>query len=87
MSNKFNVVKVANSLAVTTTIVYLICILAVWIAPGPTTMLGSYLLHGIDISKLVVARSIGYSLISLISGTIAGWLIGVLFAAIYNKFN
>lgn len=87
MAEKLNVMKVANSLAITTAVVYLICIIAVWIAPGITTTIGNYLLHGVDISKLVVARSFTYSLTSLITGTIFGWLVGVLFAISYNKLK
>jgi len=87
MTQKLEVKKVANSLALTTAIIYLICILALWIAPSLTTSIGNYLLHGIDISRIVVARSFGFSLITLISGTIAGWLIGALFALVYNKFK
>ena len=85
MNNKLKITKVANSLAVTTAIIYLVCILAKWVAPGLTTTLGSYLFHGIDITNLVVARSFSYSLVSLITGTIISWLIGALFAMVYNK--
>jgi len=87
MEHKLNAIKIANSLAVTTAIVYLVCIVSVWIAPGITTTIGNYLLHGVDISRLVVARTFSYSLISLIIGTIAGWLTGALFAIVYNKFR
>jgi len=87
MAQTLNVNKVANSLAITTAIIYIVCIVAVGLAPGITTMIGSYMLHGIDISKLIVARSISFSLASLILGTIASWLVGALFATIYNKLN
>ena len=82
---KLNVLKVANTLAITTAVFYLVCIIAVLVTPNLTTAIGSYLLHGIDISKLIVARSISYSAISLIVGTAAGWLTGSLFAWVYNK--
>ena len=87
MEYKLNVIKVANSLAVTTAVVYLACIIALWLAPGITTAIGNYLLHGVDISRLVEARTFVYSLTSLIFGTIAIWLVGALFAAVYNKFK
>ena len=87
MEHKLNTIKVANSLAVTTAVVYLVCIIAVWIAPGITTTIGNYLLHGVDVSRLVVTRTFSYSLTSLIIGTIAGWLTGALFAAVYNKLR
>ncbi|MBS3153302.1 hypothetical protein J4426_01950 [Candidatus Woesearchaeota archaeon] len=87
MDTKLKITKVANSLAVTAAIVYLVCIFAVWIAPGLTATLGSYLFHGIDINNLVVTRSFSYSLVSLITGTIISWLIGALFAMVYNKFR
>lgn len=68
MTQKLKVKKVANSLTLTSAVVYLVCIIAVWIAPDLTMTIGNYLLHGIDISRLVVARSFGFSLITLISG-------------------
>lgn len=49
MADKLNVKRVANSVALTTAVVYLICIILVWAAPGFTTALGNYLLHGVDI--------------------------------------
>lgn len=85
MTEKLNVLRVANSLAVTTAIVYLVCIIGVWMAPGITTTIGNYLLHGVDVGRLVVARTFIYSLTSLIFGTVFGWLTGALFAAVYNK--
>ena len=87
MGHKLNAIKVANSLAVTTAVVYLVCIVAVWLAPGITTTIGNYLLHGVDVSRLVGARTFSYSLTSLIIGTIAGWLTGALFATVYNKLG
>ena len=87
MGHKLNAIKVANSLAVTTAIVYLVCIIAVWITPEITTTIGNYLLHGVDVSRLVEARTFSYSLISLIIGTIVGWLTGALFATVYNKLG
>ncbi len=87
MKDKLNTVRVANTLAIVTAIAYLACILAVWIAPGLTTTIGNYLLHGVDISRLVEARSFSYSLISLITGTIAGWLVGAVFAVVYNRLG
>ncbi len=44
MKEKLNVVRIANSLAITTGIIYLVCILAVLISPGLTANIGSYLL-------------------------------------------
>ena len=87
MEHKLNAIKVANSLAVTTAVVYLVCIVAVWLAPEITTTIGNYLLHGVDVSRLVEARTFSYSLTSLIIGTIVGWLTGALFATVYNKLG
>lgn len=87
MRNKLNTVKVANSLAITVAIAYLVCIVAIKIAPELAVKIGNYLFHGIDISSLVVTTSIGNSLISLVTGAIISWLIGALFAAVYNKLD
>lgn len=87
MKQNLGVIHVANSLAVTSAMIYLVCIVAVWIVPQFVTTLGNYLLHGIDVNRLVTARSVTFSLISLIVGTIAGWLAGALFAIVYNKIK
>lgn len=87
MKDKLNVVKVANALGITTAIFYLVCIILIWLSPGFSVTIGNYLLHGIDISQLAVQRSFGFSLISFVSGTISGWLMGALFAFIYNKLH
>lgn len=87
MRNKLNTIKVANSLAITVAITYLVCIVAIRIAPELAVKIGNYLFHGIDISSLAVTTSVGNSLISLITGTVISWLIGALFAVIYNKLD
>ncbi|MBS3077187.1 hypothetical protein J4233_02855 [Candidatus Pacearchaeota archaeon] len=87
MEHKLSVMRVANSLAVTTALAYLVCIIAVWLAPGITTTIGNYLLHGVNVNRLVEARTFIFSLTSLILGTILSWLAGALFAAVYNKFR
>ena len=87
MEHKLSVMRVANSLAVTTALAYLVCIIAVWLAPGIATTIGNYLLHGVNVNRLVEARTFIFSLTSLILGTILSWLAGALFAAVYNKFR
>ena len=87
MKHKINIIKVGNSLAVTTAVIYFICIIAVWVAPVFTIAIGNYLLHGVDITKLVTERSFVFSVISLVIGTVMAWLTGALFAIIYNKLE
>lgn len=87
MAQKLDVKRAANTLAIVTAIAYIICIVLLWAAPNFATVLGNYLFHGVDISNLIVFRGIGYSIVSLILGTISGWLLGALFALVYNKFS
>ena len=83
---KLDVKGIANSLAIVTGIVYIICIVLLWISPSFAVIAGNYLFHGIELQDITVARGIGFSIISLILGVIVTWVLGYGFAAIYNKY-
>jgi len=78
--------SVANALAIITAITYIICIVLLWITPNLAINLGNYFMHGIDITSIIANRGIGYSLMSLVLGTVSAWIFGYLFALFYNKF-
>ena len=88
MAEKLNPKRVALSLAIVSSILYIACALFVVIAPDFTTKLFSNLFHGIDITQIATTN---ISFVSVLSGLIqiivytliAGWL----FAWIYNKLK
>lgn len=77
----------ANATAVTTAIVYIVCRTAFVIAPELFMGISRSWFHGIDIS-LIAAKNIppGSFVMGLISATIGAWLVGYLFASLYNSF-
>lgn len=85
---ELNKKAVGLTLGITSAIVYLIC--AVWyvIAPKSLISYGNYLFHGIDLSS-IASKTITFSsaIIGLILIFISGYLIGILFAGLFNYFN
>ena len=75
------------ALALTFLIVSIVCLLFVLIAPGFAVSLFGSFMHGIDITKIAVTPSFsGNTLLGIIVVVVGGYLIGALFALIYNKF-
>ena len=75
------------SLALTFVVVSIVCLVLVLIAPGFTLKLFGSFMHGIDITKIAVTPSLGVStLLGIIALAVGGYIIGVIFAVVYNKF-
>ncbi len=85
MADKLNTRKVSYSLAVVAGIVYLVCAVLVAVAPVLTVNLFGALFHGIDISKISTTPSLGRTILGLIEIVILGFVVGWLFAKIYNS--
>ena len=83
-----NVKTSGLSLAILSTLLSLLCALSYWLFPSLTISYFNYIVHGIDIT-LITTRSISLSnvLIGLVIVFISAYLIGALFAVIYNYFN
>lgn len=68
-------------------IISIICLILVLIAPGFALSLFGSFMHGIDLSKIAITPSIsGRTVLGLVVAVVGGYVIGVIFAAIYNKF-
>mgnify|MGYP001558136585 CR=1 FL=1 len=84
---KKNVNATGIALALTFLIVSIACLLLIFIAPKFTLNLFGSFMHGIDLTKIAVTPSIsGNTLLGIIVIVVGSYLIGVIFAAIYNKF-
>lgn len=87
--NKLQPVTVGMSLSATVVVLYLLCALAVWIAPGGVAAALNLVAHGVNLAPLF-QQIPEMSLSALLGGTlalaiyffVAGWL----FAWIYNRF-
>ncbi len=87
MSRK-NVNATGISLAITLTLINLICLLFLLIAPSFALSLFGSFIHGIDLSGLAITPILGINtFVGIIVTFVGGYLIGVVFAALYNKFE
>ncbi|MEK6915483.1 MAG: DUF5676 family membrane protein [Nanoarchaeota archaeon] len=88
MTDKLSPKRTANALAVTAGIVSLVCYILILITPSGTVSLFGAIFHGIDLSQIAVEpASVGSGILGVIEVIILGWIIGWLFAKIYNKFK
>jgi len=82
-------INVGVSLSATAVVLYLLCALAVWVAPGGVAAVLNLVAHGVNLAPLF-QQAAEMSLPTLLGGTlalaiyffVAGWL----FAWIYNRF-
>ena len=86
MTDKLSPKRTANALAITAGIVSLICYILILVAPAGTVSFFGAIFHSIDLSKISTEPvSIWYGLLGIIEAIVLGWIIGWLFARIYNK--
>ncbi len=85
---KHNPIATANAAAATIAVIYVVCALFFVIAPDLSMAIAKTWFHGIDIS-LIDARiaTFGSFILGLVSATVSAWLVGYLFAVIYNKLT
>ncbi|MEK6840648.1 MAG: DUF5676 family membrane protein [Nanoarchaeota archaeon] len=87
MAEKISSKRVAYSLALVAGIVYLACAILVAIAPAWTVNFFGALFHGIDISQIARAPvPLASTALGFVEIIVLGYLVGLLFGAIYNKF-
>ena len=88
MVNELNPKRTANALGITAGIVSLVCYLLILIAPASTINFFGSIFHSIDLNKIAVEPvSIGVGFLGVIESIILGWIIGGLFAKIYNSMK
>ena len=84
---KHNPLTTANAVGVTTAIVYVVCRVLVGLFPEISMNVARSWFHGIDISKISAWNLSAESFIlGIISATVFAWLVGYLFAVLYNYF-
>lgn len=84
---KHSPITTANAVGTTTAIVYIICRLLFGLFPEISMNIAKSWFHGIDISK-ISGWNLSFSsfVLGIVSATITAWLIGYLFAKLYNYF-
>ena len=84
---KNNSLVIANSLAVTTAVIYVVCAAAALLVPDLYLSVAQSWFHGMDLSKIAFVNiTIGSFLTGLITITAAAWLLGYLFSYVHNLF-
>jgi len=87
--NKLKPINVGMSLSATVVVLYLLCALAVWIAPGGVAATLNLVAHGVNLAPLF-QQIPEMSFPALLGGTLAlaiyFFVTGWLFAWIYNRF-
>ncbi len=77
----------ANALAATTAVIYLLYAAAVALLPDLSMTIAQSWFIDIDLTKISSFKlTAGSFILGIITATIAAWLIGFLFAKIYNQF-
>jgi len=86
---KLNKKAIANSLAFTTGILYLILYILALVAPPIFNFIFDSQFLGANISSLISESqlSFGTFIITLIVVVITAWIAGYIWGALYNKFN
>ena len=83
-----NINATGIAFAITLTLLNIVCLLLLIIAPNFTLSLFGSFIHGVDLSKIAVTPNFGVdTFIGVIATFVGGYLIGVVFAAIYNKLE
>jgi len=77
-----------NTLAVTTLIVYVLCLLLVGLFPDISFTIAQSWLHGIALSKLDTwSLTMSSFILGIVSSTITAWVIGFIFVQVHNYFT
>jgi len=84
---KHNPTATANAAGVTTAIVFVLCRILVSLFPDLSFAIAQSWFHGITLSKLdTLSLTFSSFVLGLISSTITAWVIGYIFAKVYNSF-
>ena len=80
---KSNSLAIANTTAVTTAIIFVVCRVGIGLFPDISFTLAQSWFHGIELTKLETSGSF---VLGFVSATVGAWLVGYLFASLYNFF-
>ncbi len=85
---KHHPLSTANAAGAATAIVFVVCRILVGLFPDASFAVAQSWFHGIELTKPVSTWNLttGAFILGIISSAIVGWLIGYLFAVLYNSF-
>jgi hypothetical protein len=84
----FKVIPFANSVATLTAGIYVVCALLSYVAPDFIFNIGQSWVHSLNIETLrsTATLSLGSVVWGLLSITVLAWVLGYIFAWIYNRW-
>lgn len=83
---KHHELATANAAAATTAIVYGACRILIIFFPEAAYDIARSIFHGLEVSQSAWDLSINSFVVGIVSATITAWIIGYLFARLYNFF-
>lgn len=87
MVNRINIHAAGLALALAFFVLSVICLVLVLIAADFALMLFGSFLHGIDLTQIAIAPEFnGKTILGFSVAIIGGYVLGVLYATLYNKF-
>lgn len=88
MADKIKPKATAYALAIVSGIVSLVCLLLIAIAPAFSLNFFGAIFHGIELSKIAADNiTIGSAILGLVEVVVGAFILGWLFAVIYNKIK
>lgn len=83
-----NIHATGLALAITLTLLNLVCLLLLLIAPGFALSLFGSFMHGINLSQIAITPTLGINtFVGLIITFVGGYLLGIVFAALHNRLE
>jgi len=78
----------ANATAATVALLYIVCAVSVLLFPDISVTIARSWFHGIDISKITLSTQTnpGSLVLGFVTATGGGWILGYIFAILYNNF-
>lgn len=79
---------IANTLAVTTAVIFVTCRVLVGLFPDISFVIAQSWFHGIELSKLGAWNlTVSSFFMGLVSSTLTAWVVGYIFARVYKLFG
>lgn len=84
---KLNEKAWANASAATVAVIYVVCAVSVFVFPEFSKTVTASWFHGIDTNGIWTGEPRGNFVLGLVSAVAGTWLVGWLFAYLYNKLS
>lgn len=78
---------IANTLAITVSLIYVVCAMAIVFFPDLAMTIAQSWFHGLDLAKISTPNvTPGSFILGFITATAGAWLVGYIFTFVYKQF-